>query len=218
MTVQTLAENIFVVIWENIRDKYLTMEMGNYDNFSFNEHSIITPTLVIVGITIGIIIGGLFVLRDKRILGSFVRALLMDQCYTPETAKTLAELGFENNYFVRMHLKKGRILGRVVHCAEAEIFEAEVAAKKEAYEKENEGKENVPPFVSAPFQGEQGKLHYYIPKEESYEADVRFEKKGTSIGAYIALVVGSLVIMGLLIYLFPDAIQLMDNAINLIKG
>ena len=51
----------------------------------------------------------------KKILGSFIRSLLIAEAYSPETAKTIEELGQNENYFVLRALKKGKGIAKVIN-------------------------------------------------------------------------------------------------------
>jgi len=198
-------KTLFQELYEYFRDRYFTVNLGRYENFTFSSGSLVTPTIIIVGIMIGVLIAGILVIRDRKVLGRFVRALINQNCNSQETAKTLSELGFDKDYSIRNSLRFGKRLRNVVHCVEQEQFEA---AKQENQQKE-----------TGEFQW-MNSLHYhfYIPAEKSIEADVRFDKEGNSWRAYLILIVVTVLVAIAVIYLFPDMLQMLDNSISIIKG
>ena len=67
------------------------------------------------GLFAGTVIAVLLLFYYKKILGSFIRSLLIAEAYTPETAKTIEELGQNENYFVLRSLKKGKGIAKVIN-------------------------------------------------------------------------------------------------------
>ena len=78
-------KSLFEELYEYIKDRYFTVHMGTYENFNFGSGTLITPTVIIVGIMIGIMIAGLLAIRDRNQLGGFVRTVLREKCLSPET-------------------------------------------------------------------------------------------------------------------------------------
>ncbi|MBQ7728137.1 MAG: hypothetical protein IJT60_06120 [Clostridia bacterium] len=201
-TQQPLISELF----EYFKDRYFTVKLGRYENINLGDGTLITPTMIILGLMIGIIIAGALVLRDRGILGKFVRALNREQCNSPETAKTLAELGFDRSISIRNALRNGKRLRSVVHCVEWEAFEAAVASAEES-EKPN-----------LSFRWDNSTYHFYIPAEKRIEADVRFEKEGSTWKSYVILVIVTVLLAVGIIYFLPDLLQMLDNAIGIIKS
>ena len=227
-------KSLFEELFEYFRDRYFTVHMGTYQNFNFGSGTLITPTVIIVGIMIGVMIAGLLAIRDRYQLGGFVRTVLREKCLSPETAKTFAELGYDRNFMIRMSMQYGKRLRAVVHCVETETVAQPDTESKEPEKDPAEGQEDgaeqaeaesIEPTPSAnesipskPARWDNETYHFYIPEDKAIEADIRFEKKGTSWLIYLALVVGVLAVTLAVIYFLPDLLQFADNAITLIKG
>ena len=169
---------------------------------------------VIIGILIGFFVACCMTLFDRRVLGDFVRHVLRNECLSRETAKTLAELGYEKNAFVRGSLRSGVSLRRVVKCVEEEEFGAEIARRRAEYEAANEGKK-VPAYKPPKFQVDVSTMHFYIPEELKYMADVKFEKKGANpVTLLIAFVLFAAVAV-IAFYAVPELLQMLDNMLGI---
>ena len=92
-----------------------------YEHLGISGESGMIPSIVI-GIAVGFLVAACMAIFDRRVLGDFVRQVLSHECYSKESAKTLEELGYHKNSFVRGALKSGVSLRRVVKCVEEEEF------------------------------------------------------------------------------------------------
>ncbi len=203
-------------LWAYLEGKYFSVDLGRYEHINMGSGTLINLRNVILGICAGIIIASIVSAYDKNMLGKFVRKIIKDECLWPEKAKTLAELGFENNYFVRTSLKQHHgILGKVVKCVEREAHEAETKAMLEQYI-EKTGSENG--FIENKFEQNLNECHFYIPDEEHYAADIRFDNKGSGWRAFLLVIIITVIIAILVCFLLPDMIQLVDNMIDILQG
>lgn len=220
LRVRALAEEelpLWEELWNYIRDKYLSMNLqGRYEHLDVSNGGIVTVRNIILGLFIGIVIAAIAATVDKNHLGEFVRKLIYEECYTAESAKTLAELGYRRSPAVRGSLKRGSVLGKIVHCVEREAYERDEAAAREAYVEAHGGSDKG--FSMPPFHMDTDEAHFYIPQDEKYAAEVRFER-GRAGGLTLALVViFSVVGAGALLLFMPDILQLVDNLIGILKG
>ena len=110
-TLAMLADNEMPTIGELI-DELFSLNLGDYDNLGISGSTLTGLRGIIVALFIGVIIGAISSMFNRRVLGDFVRALTSGGCRTPESAKTLAELGFLKNTAVRASLRAGGVLGR----------------------------------------------------------------------------------------------------------
>ena len=60
-------------------------------------------------------------------------------------------------------------------------------------------------------------MDFYIPDEEHYRAEVRFEEKGSGWRALVLVILVSIVGAALVCFLLPDMIQLVDNMIGILS-
>lgn len=220
-------DSLVAELFEYFKNKYFTLEIGEYTNISVDAASIGT---VIISFFIGLNIAALLSLFNKRVLGDFVRALIANGCLSTEKAKTLSELGFMKNTAVRGSLRSGVTLRRVVRCVEEEEYLAAIEEKETFYEQgdetgkttgnseESQKQVKSPAFRSANFKIDFEKAHFYIPEKFKYTAEIKFEKKGTNPMTFLLVLVLSFTVMILLFRYLPDVFYLFDNFIESFKS
>lgn len=202
-------------LWDYLVGKYFSVELGQYDYIQIGSGSLVTLQKVVLGIFGGIIIAAGVVVYDKNVLGDFVRKIIYDGCLSPETAKTLEELGYARNGGVKASLKSPNKLGRVVHSVEKEEYERGVEEAKAAYVAEHGSDEG---FFMPEYRIDVYNDHFYIPDEEHYRAEIRFENRGSGWGAFILVTILSVIAAGAVCFLLPDILQLVDNMIGILNG
>ncbi|MCQ2430959.1 MAG: hypothetical protein MJ192_11595 [Clostridia bacterium] len=195
-------------------DRTFSTGYNDYQHIQMGTGTIVTLRNIVLGLFIGLIIAACVAFYDKNRLGAFVRKLVKEECLSTEKAKTLNELGFLKNPGVRNSLKRGKVLGNTVHCVEKEQYQAEVEAARQAYI-EKTGSEDG--FGMPDYKMDLNTAHFYIPDEEHYAAEVRFEEKGSGWRALVLVIVLAVVGAALVCYLLPDMIQLLDNMIDILS-
>lgn len=209
--------SLFKELWDYFTEKYFTLDISRYENLDMTigeSGGVINLSWAIVALCLGIVLAAILGVYEKRGLGEFVRKLIYEDCYTPESAKTLAQLGFRKNSAVRGALRGGS-LSKVVVCTQKKEFEDLIALKREQYEA-NATKDS-PPFKSVRYKINFETDTFYIPKDASYAADVRYDKKGSGVGTIIAAVVIALLLAVFIIFILPDALQMLDNFIGMMR-
>lgn len=200
-------------IWEYLEGKYFSVDMGRYEHISIGSGSLITLQRVILGICIGIIIAAAMACYDKNRLGGFVRAIVKEQALWPEKAKTLHDLGFAGNRAVKASLRSHNKLGKIVRCVEKDAYDAQTAAARDAYVKEHGSDEG---FFIPQYRLDFENDHFYIPDEEHYSAEVRFDNQGSGWRAFVLVFIVAVLAAVLICFLLPDMIQLVDNMIGIL--
>ena len=201
-------------LWNYFNDKYFSLDMTQYDNLNMGTGSVVTMRSIVLGLFIGIVIAAAMACYDKNVLGDFVRKIVYEECFSPETAKTLYELGYARSTAVRSSLRSSTKLGRIVRSVEREAYEREVEEARAAYiEKHGSDKG----FSAPSFKLDVSTAHFYIPDEEHYRAEVRFEKKGSGWRAFLLVLLVSIIGIALLLFLLPDMLQLVDNLIGILS-
>ena len=99
---------------------FFTIEAREYVHFSFNAAARNTLRNVILAFCIGILLASLYMLYQKLVPGNIVRAILKAEAHTPESAKTLTELGLDKNPLYRFELRHNAMLKKIVLCASAQ--------------------------------------------------------------------------------------------------
>ena len=202
-------------LWEYLEGKYFSVDMGRYEHISIGSGSLVTLQKVVLGICVGIIIAAAMACYDKNKLGAFVRAIVKEQALWPDKAMTVYDLGFARNSAVKASLRSPNKLGKIVHCVEKEAYDAKVAEAREAYIAEHGNEEG---FFMPQYRMDFDNDHFYIPDEEHYRAEVRFENKGSGWIAFVFVVIVSIIAAAVVCFLLPDVLQLVDNMIGILKG
>ena len=200
-------------IWEYLEGKYFSVDMGRYEHISIGSGSLITLQKVVLGICIGIVAAAAVACYDKNRLGAFVRAIVKEQALWPDKAKTLSELGFSGNRAVKLSLRSSNKLGKVIRSVEKDAYEAQVAAAREAYVAEHGNEEG---FFAPQYRVDVENDHFYIPDEDHYTAEVRFDNKGSGWRAFALVCIVAVIAAALICFLLPDLIQLVDNMIGIL--
>lgn len=206
-------QSLISELWEYLKDKYFTPHYGDYEHIQVGTSSMVSFSMIVVAFFIGINIAAFIAVFDKRVLGEFARKLIYEDALTPQTAKTLSELGFYKNTAVRSNLRSGSTLKKVVRCVEEEEYNAALDKKRQEFEQS--GGKN---FRSAPFKVDFDNAHFYVPDEMKYTAEIKFDKKGTNWLTMFGVLVVSFALMIAAFWLFPDILQLIDNFLSMTKG
>ena len=200
-------------LWEYLEGKYFSVDMGRYEHISIGSGSLVTLQKVVLGICVGIIIAAAMACYDKNKLGAFVRAIVKEQALWPDKAMTVYDLGFARNSAVKASLRSPNKLGKIVHCVEKEAYDAKVAEAREAYIAEHGNEEG---FFMPQYRMDFDNDHFYIPDEEHYRAEVRYDNEGSGWRAFILVCIVAIVSAALICFLLPDMIQLVDNMIGIL--
>ncbi len=206
--------SLFEELWDYIVGKYFSIKGDQYEHINMGTSSIVSMQTIIIGLCLGIVIAAAFAAYDKNRLGAFVRTIVKKQCLWPEKAMTLEELGFARNAGVKASLRSRNKLGRVVHCVEKERYAKEVEEARAAYvEQHGNDKDFFMPEYRLNFETD----HFYIPDEEHYKAEIRFENKGSGWRSFLLVVIIAIVGAALLFFLLPDMLRLVDNMIGILS-
>lgn len=188
-----------------LEDTYFSISFDSYQNFSLTSSTGVTIRNVILGIAIGIIIASAMIVHTKCHTGKFVRKLLRENCTSPEQAKTLLELGYFKNPSIRRMLKSGVTLGKLVHCKELEEPSGEESFTDETQKKK-------------PLAIDFSTMHFYIPEELRYRAEIRFEEKGSSWLSFAFVLILTVVISSLLCVFMPNLFGFADGLMTLLAA
>ena len=197
--------------WNDFYNNYVDPD-DVYEYLDLGSGSLLSIRMIIIGLFIGIAISGFAAVFNKRVLGSFVRCLLKHECLSPDSAKTLDELGFGTNLFIRIAMRSSGVnLRRVVKCREEELYNEELQKQRLAHEEAMKNDPTLKKFKEIPYRTDVLADSFYIPKDMKYAAAMKFESKGTSWGGIIALViVSAIMLIGVLVAL-PEILGLIDD-------
>ncbi len=137
------------------------LKAGQYRHFRFDAETASLVTTFIWAIAAGIALAALFTLYQKYVPGALIRAILRAGADSEESARSLEELGFARNPFIRLELKHGTLLGKHLRFV--------LPGKGQGSGEEGALQTRCPTPNAARF---------YIPEELKYRADARYDKKG----------------------------------------
>ncbi len=198
-------------IWGYLYENYFSADSVYFENLNFGGGTMINIRNIILGLFIGVIIASVIMIIDKRVLGSFVRSLIKEECLSPDSAKTLADLGFAAKYTIRNGVRRSTALRSVVRCREEEEFNSALEAQRAEYEERRKTETELPPFKEAVYRPNPDTDHFYIPEEKKYSADMRFEKKGTSWLTLVFIIIALIFIFAILLFAIPELLKLLDS-------
>lgn len=130
--------------------------------------------IIIWSFFIGIMIGAVSLFYQKRVIGAFVRALLADGAANPGNARTLEELGYGKNRFVRHALRGGSVLRKMVWEAEDNYTTDENGVRYSARTKKMD--------INT--------ARFYIDDSNRVRADLRYSAQGSDV---LVLLIGVVV-------------------------
>ncbi|NLK39165.1 MAG: hypothetical protein GX303_02790 [Clostridiales bacterium] len=170
---------------------------NQYENLNFGN-GIISLEMMIIAIFIGAVLAAFAAVYNKRILGNFVWTLLKSGINSKENAKTIYELKFQKNPFLRAALREGSVFRRIVHFAEEDDEGAE-------------GKRGKKPAINFKT------ARFYIPEELRIRAEIRYHRKGTDWLTFtLSVIIFAILAIGVY-YILPELLTMLDNLITEIK-
>ena len=203
-------------LWLHFYEKYITSDQV-YPSLGIDADNLLSIRIIIIGLFIGLAIASFGAVFNKRVLGAFVRKLISEGALDADNAKTLDELGFGANVFVRTSIGHGYNLKRIVVCREEQLFYEELAKQREEYQKKREEDPSLPRFQEVEYKVDVINDSFYIPEEKKYEAEVKFEKKGTSFGGAVFILILMIIAMAALLIALPQILEFIDGIVESFK-
>lgn len=209
----SLIEELF----EYFRSTYFTVETGRYQYIAVSSGTLVTLDKIVLGIFAGCLVAAFLSCYDKGYLGGFVRALVDNECLSPEKAKTLYELGYAKRPGVASSLRGRGVLAHTVRCVERDEHEQKRAEARQAYI-DGPGQGSDKGFSYPAYKINVKTDRFYIPDEDHVRAEIKFEKKGSDWRSFLLVLVVGTISCALVCYLLPDMLQLVDNLIGILSG
>ena len=144
---------------------------------------------------IGFVIASFMIFYHKRIIGSFVRALLDRQAVSADSALSIYDLGFEKNGLVKNALRSDATLRRLV-------WEVDDNMQK---------REDGVIFSARTSTLDLNNAKFYIPSENKIRAELRYSAKGTDVFAIIIAVVIFMAVAYAALLLIPMISELISS-------
>ena len=144
------------------------------DFYRTDSEALVSLQFVVMAIAFGLIIAFIAVYYQRRVIGSFVRAIRQAEAIDEESAKTLAELGQENNVSAIAKLQKSSSLRALISVCDAETTEKGTLIIDES-------------------------TRFYIAKEQEERARKQFGDRQDSL---IPIIIGSIILIIVVILSF----------------
>ena len=179
-------------------EKYFTVDTSALEHISFDGG--VSIPLMFIGLFLGVLVASASAIYNKRTIGDALRYIISTGANSPESAKTLGELGYAKNTFVRSALKYGTALRKYVRCVEDDEIMANIVPDKKGFY----------PKIKTDLD----RAHFYVPEEKRIAAELRYEKTGTSWLTFFAILIGGTLLLVFLIKIFPDLMMFVDNFVG----
>ena len=212
---------------------FFNPELTGYTNFDFGSGEMLNIRIIIFGIFIGVLAASLYTIYVKNVIGAFVRKLLSEECLSEDRAKTLDELGFSNNIFVRRALRGSLLRSTVTHVLPANDIAAQATGNIEPVENAeavaNSGsKENAEAVKDAEEKGgissqnqpqtkpcATDSVRYYIKEERKHISQMRFNARGSGWPTFFFVLLISVICIFLIFAFLPQILRFFDNTISI---
>lgn len=161
------------------------------DIFAY-ENGSNTLAFVLMTLAIGIVVACSVMLWQIKVPGALVRLLSKKSAVGEDKAVTAAELGYDNEWFLRFLLSENGALCKYVGV----IFR----------DRDKKGK------------GIHCTASLYLKEETKDLAELRYNRKNASAGALIAAIIIFSALAVILNFIIPDLITMLENFISSLKG
>lgn len=212
-------ENFISLLWEAIKELF-SVEYGDYDNLGVSELTLERIRLVIIALYIGIIVGIYLAVFNKKVYSGLTRSLIAESAFSPESAKTLEEVGYLKNPAVTYAIRRGNVYKGVLRCVGKDEFDCELERKRELFRAKASagvaGAEDS--FRETAYKYDFTKDRFYIPEDRVYAAEEKFRTKGTSPVLAVILTLIIVAAMILTLKLLPDMIMLLNNFVGMFSA
>ncbi len=181
-----------------------------YENFELYSPTL-TLELIVWSICAGLMAGVIGSYISRRVIGAFPRRLIADGIHTPEAAVTVTDTGFGRDFWVKRALREGGSLRKMVILANPDDFppKEDSTARKRMFRLLSM---ELPVRRKLAWET----ARFYLPEEDRYAAEVKYEAKGTNIGGVILSVILIAAIGFAALYMIPQLFQYLDNFLSVI--
>lgn len=201
--------------FDSIDRMFFTPDFETYAHLPFFN----SPTAfkyLVIGIYLGLVLASICMYYNKNVLGGFVRKLDAEGCLSEQSAKTLDELSYGKNVFVKWSLSHGKLLNKVIRSVdkykEASPDEPDQQAERSENSKESAQNSARVGVYPQKFNVKTDKF-YLIPEKRDLTIQ-RFRAKGSGWLSVLLLAVVGLIAVVLVFKLAPTIVGMLDNALD----
>ena len=186
--------------FDNIDKNFFTPKFDTYEYMTFFNNPDSFKWLVL-GIYFGLVIASVVMFFNKTVLGGFIRTLDKNGCLSDEKALALDELGYAKNIFIKLSLKYGNTLRRVVSYT---AIDADNSTRVGGNLKESGIAGSRLDF---------DRVKFYLPSEKRDAAVQRFDGKGSRWINILAVTVIGIIVVVIIFKLAPFLVGLAENTL-----
>jgi len=156
----------------------LLLQSGAYSVLE-ESNPLLSLGTVIWGICAGLCVGLIVYYVRIRAIGAFVRALSGAQAFSADKAITLSDAGQANNILLRLSLRQGRPLRRLIALSNEDALTRRPAAggKFSRVWRRIFSMAEAEERVSVDFES----ARFYLPEETRYRAQIRYDTRGVNL-------------------------------------
>ncbi len=187
-----------------------------YENFTFDNPTI-TLTVILWAMYAGLLIAIIASTYNRSYVGEAVRAIVKNECYSPDTALTLEELGIKASALRRYSLRDKTTVRKYIRIANGEECKSVKKRGKASLAVRKFFSMDTADAANYDFSA----ARFYIPEDKKDTAEIRFggRKKGVpGIIAFIVTAVLGLAVVLALMYFIPEILELLDDLVTYIKN
>jgi hypothetical protein len=185
-------DSLLKEILDYVNRQWFTVDLEAYEYIPVNENTAGNIRSLVLGFMFGFLAAAVFIYLQKRSLGTFVGQLLKEDCLTPASAKTPLALGCNRSTLLRSEWKRRGAITRYVHCVEEE------GASNESNQKMD--------FSN---------MHFYIPEDKRYTAEVRYERRGSKLRSLLLVMVATVALATVVCIFLPVLLRWADWLIGM---
>ena len=190
--------DFFSSVWNYLYEAYIEMD-GSFGG----SDTLVTVGMVVLGLYIGSVIACVIMTYNRQLLGTAVRKMLSMDITSRENAKTVEELGYKKNFFIRSLFRDSDSLRRVIKCVEEDDFYADQEKEREELEEARKENKKLRKFKTKIYRADIDNDHFYIPQDLHDLAERRFNKKGSTWVSMIFAIIALTVIFVALLFFLP---------------
>jgi len=164
-----------------------------------DESALSAINTIVFGFCMGIFFATLIAVYLKRVQGSFMRALLEKNAVTPESAITLEQVGRKADAFIKLALRQGGTLRKIVKTADDESNENNGSSERygpdaEVFDAARARADGMAVADSKNSKDMSG-LRFYIPEEMRYRVELQYNDRGASLMTIVITFIAVLVLL-----------------------
>lgn len=183
------------------------MNTTNYESLHL-ELTDSSVQLLVWGICAGALLGILLMIVRRTQSYAIIAALKEHGADSPETARTLAELGLSKKWYVQRYLKTESPMRRLVLCANEDEFPPQKKNPMAVFWYEKFLRDEIP--VRVPYDV----ARFYLPEENRVKAEFRYPREVHPVRAFVLGAVLLILSAAFVTWALPQLLTMLDDFVN----